>query len=86
MSTRKPYLIGSGVDGQLYEALLGPGHHETAGSIMSGGQLVCPLCAALSRAVGAGKEFIIKMEGNTGELSDISGSEIHGGRCVQSIR
>ena len=32
------------------------------------------------------KEFIIKMEGNTGELSDISGSEIHGGRCVQSIR
>jgi hypothetical protein len=32
------------------------------------------------------KEFIIKMEGNTGELSDISGSEIHGGRCGQSIR
>jgi hypothetical protein len=23
------------------------------------------------------KEFIIKMEGNTGEFSDISGSEIH---------
>jgi hypothetical protein len=32
------------------------------------------------------KEFIIKMEGNTGEFFDISGSEIHGGRCVQSIR
>jgi hypothetical protein len=32
------------------------------------------------------KEFIIKMEGNTGELSDISGSEIHGERCVQGIR
>ncbi len=35
---------------------------------------------------GGTKEFIIKMEGNTGELSDISGSEIHGGRCVQCIR
>jgi len=35
---------------------------------------------------GEGKEFIIKMEGNTGEFFDISGSEIHGGRCVQSIR
>jgi hypothetical protein len=55
LSTRKPYLIGSGVDGQLYDALLGPGHHEAAGSIMGGGQLVCPLCAALSRAVGAGR-------------------------------
>ncbi len=32
------------------------------------------------------KEFIIKMEGNTGEFFYISGSEIHGGRCVQSIR
>jgi hypothetical protein len=32
------------------------------------------------------KEFIIKMEGNTGEFSDISGSEIHEGRSVQSIR
>jgi hypothetical protein len=31
------------------------------------------------------KEFIIKMEGNTGEFLDISGSEIHGGRCVQSL-
>ena len=31
------------------------------------------------------KEFLIKMEGNTGEFSDISGSEIHWGRCVQCI-
>jgi hypothetical protein len=35
---------------------------------------------------GPAKEFIIKMEGNTGEFSDISGSEIHEGRSVQSIR
>jgi hypothetical protein len=57
-STRKPYyLIGSCVDGQLYDALFGPGHHEAAGSIMGGGQLVCPLCAALSRAVGAGRSI-----------------------------
>jgi hypothetical protein len=40
----------------------------------------------LSKYEGETKEFIIKMEGNTGELSDKSGSEIHGGRCVQSIR
>jgi hypothetical protein len=35
--------------------------------------------------VASSKEFIIKMEGNTGEFLDISGSEIHGGRCVQSL-
>jgi hypothetical protein len=37
------------------------------------------------RSLRETKEFIIKMEGNTGEFLDISGSEIHGGRCVQSL-
>ncbi len=42
--------------------------------------------ALLQSRITQSKEFIIKMEGNTGEFSYISGSEIHEGRSVQSIR
>ncbi len=31
------------------------------------------------------KEFISKMEGNTGNFTDIRRSEIHGGHCVHTI-
>jgi hypothetical protein len=31
------------------------------------------------------KEFISKMEGNTGNVTDIPRSEIHGGHCVHTI-
>jgi hypothetical protein len=44
--------------------------------IIHGGEgafLRCPV----STSVQFSKEFIIKMEGNTAEFSDISGSEIH---------
>jgi hypothetical protein len=44
------------------------------------------ICLRILFARDKSKECIIKMEGNTGEFSDIAGSEIHEGRSVQSIR